>query len=141
MKWPCDSAMVEAWHDANGACSKMNSDFTTVTDVDEELSGVAAHTDIAKAEMLANLRKCSTCTGMKTDFVVIDCRVRLPWLFQVVTIEVSSVGKNCGGRRALVSCSKAKAMDRSFGSLQARPKKDMPTGKPNTNPAGTVMLG
>jgi len=27
------------------------------------------------------------------------------------------------------------------GSLQARPKKEIPTGKPRMKPAGTVMLG
>ena len=28
-----------------------------------------------------------------------------------------------------------------LGSLQARPKNEMPTGRPKTNPAGTVMCG
>ena len=48
---------------------------------------------------------------------------------------------NVGGRRARLACSNAKAMRSSVGSLHARPKNDMPTGSPDTKPAGTVMLG
>jgi len=51
------------------------------------------------------------------------------------------VRRNLGGRRAFVACSKAKASRSSLGSDQAVLKKEIPTGNPNTWPAGTVMLG
>src|SRR5215216_3313526 len=53
-----------------------------------------------------------------------------------------SVGKNSGGRRTLVACSKAKAILISVGSLQRRPMKVTPTGSsPKAYPAGTVTSG
>ena len=55
--------------------------------------------------------------------------------------RTSVTGRNRGGLRCFVACSKAYASFRSTGSLQARPKNDIPTGRPNTDPAGTVMLG
>ena len=52
-----------------------------------------------------------------------------------------TVARKRGGRRALVACSNANAIPSNLGSLQARPKNEMPTGSSNTCPAGTVMLG
>lgn len=52
-----------------------------------------------------------------------------------------NVGKNRGGLRVWIVCSKLYAIFSSVGSLQARPKKLIPTGKPKTNPAGTVISG
>jgi hypothetical protein len=49
--------------------------------------------------------------------------------------------KKRGGRRIVVACSYANASFTSVGSLHADAKNDTPTGKPNTNPAGTVMCG
>ncbi len=46
-----------------------------------------------------------------------------------------------GGRRALVACSKAYAIRMSFPSVQARPMNVIPTGRSNTNPAGTLIAG
>src|SRR4030095_13097622 len=51
-----------------------------------------------------------------------------------------SVGINRGTRRALLCCSKANAIFNKIGSLQARPKNEMPTGSPRVSPAGTVMF-
>jgi hypothetical protein len=51
------------------------------------------------------------------------------------------VGKNRGACRAFVVCSKANARRMSVGSLHARPKNDIPTGKPEMNPAVTLILG
>src|SRR5579871_661039 len=53
----------------------------------------------------------------------------------------AAVGRNRGGRRALVNCSNAKASLISVGSLQAGPKKEIAAGRPCTNPAGTVICG
>ena len=53
----------------------------------------------------------------------------------------AAVGRKRGGWRWRVACSKAWARRTSTGSLQARPTKDRPTGRPNTNPIGTLMLG
>src|SRR6185369_89271 len=53
----------------------------------------------------------------------------------------SEVGVNAGGRRCFVACSYAYASLISSGSLQARPKNEIPTGKPRKKPAGTVMCG
>ena len=39
----------------------------------------------------------------------------------------------------MVACSKAKAIRNNFGSLQASAKNDIPTGRPSTIPAGTVI--
>jgi len=55
--------------------------------------------------------------------------------------QIFALAKNCGGVRAFVACSKAYANRMSTASDHARPKNDIPTGKPKTNPAGTVMLG
>jgi hypothetical protein len=52
-----------------------------------------------------------------------------------------SVGKNRGGFLAWIDCSNPYAIFSSVGSLHARPKKEIPTGKPKTNPAGTVISG
>src|SRR6202050_4156564 len=52
-----------------------------------------------------------------------------------------TLSKNPGGLRALVTCSNAYASLISVGSLHALPKNEIPTGKPATNPAGTVMWG
>src|SRR5579859_7442770 len=52
-----------------------------------------------------------------------------------------SVGKNLGGLRPCTVCSNPYAIFSNVGSLQARPKNEIPTGKPNTNPAGTVISG
>src|SRR5262245_26882722 len=60
---------------------------------------------------------------------------------QSVYTEDGIVVRKRGGRRALVACSKANAMRNNLGSVQARPKNEIPTGRPNTKPAGTVMLG
>src|SRR5262245_35889246 len=43
----------------------------------------------------------------------------------------SAVAKNFGGRRALVICSNAYAIEINLGSLYAPAKKDIPTGSPN----------
>src|SRR3989442_245882 len=51
------------------------------------------------------------------------------------------VAKNRGALRALVACSNANASFSSTGSLNARPKNEIPSGRPKTSPAGTVMLG
>ena len=59
----------------------------------------------------------------------------------VLQRETSAVGRNRGGFLARLACSYAYANLMSFGSLQARPKNDTPTGMPNTKPAGTVTLG
>jgi len=53
----------------------------------------------------------------------------------------ATVGMNCGAFLALVSCSNPYAILNSVGSLHARPKNEMPTGKPKMNPAGTVISG
>lgn len=53
----------------------------------------------------------------------------------------SAVGRNFGIRRNFVDCSNANASFRSVGSLHALPKNEIPTGNPNTEPAGTVTLG
>jgi hypothetical protein len=55
--------------------------------------------------------------------------------------NISAVAKNFGGFRKSVACSNAYANLSNVGSLHARPKKDIPTGNPDTNPAGTVTLG
>ena len=52
-----------------------------------------------------------------------------------------NVGRKRGALRARAACSKACAMPINFGSLQARPKNDRPTGSPLTSPHGTVMFG
>jgi hypothetical protein len=52
-----------------------------------------------------------------------------------------AVGANVGARRCFVACSYAYASEMSFASLHAPPMKEMPTGRPCTWPAGTVMLG
>ena len=41
----------------------------------------------------------------------------------------------------VLTASKPLASLISVGSLHARPKKEIPTGSPNTKPAGTLMLG
>src|SRR5689334_13030628 len=53
----------------------------------------------------------------------------------------ATVARKCGGRRACVVCSKAKAILSKPGSLQARPKNDKPTGSSEPKPMGTVILG
>src|ERR1700751_795907 len=60
---------------------------------------------------------------------------------EVARYPVWIVGRNPGDRRALVACSKAKARRSNLGSLQARPKNEIPTGNPEMEPAGPVMLG
>jgi hypothetical protein len=52
-----------------------------------------------------------------------------------------TLDKNLGDVLALVVCSNAYASLISVGSLQARPKKEIPIGSRETYPAGTVMLG
>ena len=47
--------------------------------------------------------------------------------------------KYLGSRRCFVACSNANAMAINCGSLHAVPTNEIPTGKPRTNPAGTVM--
>jgi hypothetical protein len=54
---------------------------------------------------------------------------------------VSALARNRGGWRAWNACSNAKASLISVDSWWAPPKNEMPTGSPNTYPAGTVMLG
>src|SRR6266496_4748661 len=49
--------------------------------------------------------------------------------------------RNCGARRALVACSNEYASLIKVGSLQARPKNEIPTGSPDKNPTVTLMLG
>jgi hypothetical protein len=56
-------------------------------------------------------------------------------------LYVGSVGRNFGGRRTFVACSKAKANLIKVGSLNARPMNVMPTGRPKGSPAGTVTSG
>ena len=51
------------------------------------------------------------------------------------------VGKNLGGLRPWIVCSSPNAIFSRVGSLHARPKNEIPTGKPKTNPAGTVISG
>src|SRR5271157_2256604 len=52
-----------------------------------------------------------------------------------------AVARNRGGRRCRVACSNEYASLIRVGSLQARPKNEIPTGKPERNPAVTLMLG
>lgn len=54
---------------------------------------------------------------------------------------VSIVAKNRGARLARTACSKANASRSSVPSWNAPLKKDMPTGNPKINPAGTVICG
>src|SRR5574337_959742 len=63
------------------------------------------------------------------------CKVGQPrfWKF--------TLGRNLGGFRTWVACSKAYASLISLGSCHAPAKNEMPTGNPKTNPAGTVMCG
>ena len=51
------------------------------------------------------------------------------------------LGKNLGAWRAFVACSNEYASLISVGSLQARPKNEIPTGRPEIKPAVTLMLG
>src|SRR5690348_3864177 len=53
----------------------------------------------------------------------------------------STVRANPGRRRAFLACSKLYASFSNIGSLHADPKNEIPTGKPRTKPAGTVMCG
>src|ERR1700682_673001 len=53
----------------------------------------------------------------------------------------SILAKNRGAFLAFVACSNPYASRINTGSLHARPKNEIPTGKPNTNPAGTLMFG
>jgi len=53
----------------------------------------------------------------------------------------SAVALNAGGRRCRVDCSYAYAILINVGSLQARPKNEIPTGRPLAYPIGTVMCG
>ena len=50
-------------------------------------------------------------------------------------------GERTGGRLAFTACSKPYASLSSTGSLQAGPKNEMPTGRPRTKPAGTLICG
>src|SRR5439155_6112213 len=52
-----------------------------------------------------------------------------------------TVGRNRGGRRAVVACSSAYASLISIGSPYGRPMNDTPTGRPKTKPTGSVTLG
>jgi hypothetical protein len=52
-----------------------------------------------------------------------------------------NLGMNRGGLLAWIVCSKPYAIFSRVGSLHARPKNETPTGKPKTNPAGTVTSG
>ena len=54
-------------------------------------------------------------------------------------LEARAVGKHFGGARNFVAWSNAKASLSSVGSLHARPKNELPTGSPETNPAGAVL--
>src|SRR6202795_1340663 len=56
-------------------------------------------------------------------------------------LYASTCGKNRGAFRNFVACSKPYASLIKTGSLQARPKNEIPTGKPNTNPAVTFTFG
>jgi hypothetical protein len=56
-------------------------------------------------------------------------------------VHKCAVGRNSGDFRNFVACSNAYASLISVGSLQALPKKEMPTGRPKKYPAGTVTLG
>src|SRR5215467_16041024 len=53
-----------------------------------------------------------------------------------------SAGVCTGRRRACVACSKLYPSDKSFCSLNAGPKKEIPTGRLSpVNPAGTIRSG
>jgi hypothetical protein len=52
-----------------------------------------------------------------------------------------TVFRNFGGRRCFVACSYAYASAMSFSSDHAPPMNEIPTGRSNAKPAGTVMLG
>ena len=51
------------------------------------------------------------------------------------------LARNFGDCLTLIACSKAPAIRIKVGSLQARPKNEMPTGNPEMNPAVTLMFG
>ena len=55
----------------------------------------------------------------------------------------SNFAMGCNNRRlrAVLACLNAYASLLSFGSLQARPKKEIPIGSPKINPMGTVDVG
>jgi sporulation protein YlmC with PRC-barrel domain len=55
--------------------------------------------------------------------------------------QICMLGRNAGGFLTFVSCSNPYAILISVGSLHARPKNEMPTGSPKTNPAGTLIFG
>jgi hypothetical protein len=61
-----------------------------------------------------------------------------PAIFYVVKFAVD---KNFGDFRTLVACSNPYARLINVGSLHARPKNEIPTGKPKTYPIGTLTLG
>ena len=75
------------------------------------------------------------------DFFFASLRVCVFALNSARNIHQITVGKNRGGLRAWVSCSKAYASLSRVGSLQARPKNEMPIGRPKASPAGTVIFG
>jgi hypothetical protein len=62
-------------------------------------------------------------------------------LGQRALLYTSTCAKNRGVLRNFVACSYPYASLINTGSLHARPKKEIPTGKPHTNPAVTLMLG
>jgi len=51
------------------------------------------------------------------------------------------LGRNFGGLRAPITASKPEATRIRVGSLNARPTKTIPIGKPRTSPSGTLMTG
>jgi hypothetical protein len=53
----------------------------------------------------------------------------------------STCARNFGAFRNFVACSKLYASLIKTGSLHARPKNEIPTGKPKSNPAVTLIFG
>ena len=54
---------------------------------------------------------------------------------------IGKVARKVGGFRCFVFCSYAYAIEMSSGSLLAALKKEIPTGRLETWPIGTVILG
>src|SRR6266849_6256067 len=72
---------------------------------------------------------------------ILDLTDRRPRTGDRPAVLNGSVGRNCGGFRACVTCSNPDASVISLPSLKAVPMKLMPTGTPNTNPIGTLIMG
>ena len=81
------------------------------------------------------------------DLSVNKALAQLKWRFdeKAVTsfqsVRAVTDFKYSGARRCFVACSNAYAIAINFGSLHAVPTNEMPTGRPLTKPAGTVMCG